>query len=125
MKHFGIYAAALLLSACGNPGGISDLDYAKYKELGAPKILYSCTRERSLDATAALQCVEIKDMDKELACLEKTLSDAKKPIIDVGYAAGVGVAVTYNKLLADAKAVCDRDSSRFSKGEFKVLESKS
>jgi len=117
----------LLLSACGNPGGISDSDYAKYKELGAPKILYSCTKEGRLDAAAVLQCMAIKneDADKKIACLEKTQSDAKKPIIDVGYAAGVGVAVTYNKLLGDAKAACDSDSSRFSKGEFKVLESKS
>lgn len=126
MKRSGIYAAAFFLSACGNPGGISDSDYAKYKELAAPKILYSCTRERHMDATAALQCLEIKNANKELACLEKVQSDTKKPFIDVGYAAGVGVAVTYNKLLGDAKAACDKDISiRFSKGEFKILDSKS
>ena len=29
-----------------NPGGITDADYEKYKRLGAPKILYQCTRYR-------------------------------------------------------------------------------
>lgn len=119
MKHLGIYAAALLLSACGNPGGISDSDYAKYKELGAPKILYSCNKGETLgfDLNALMECAKLKDdLAKELACVDKAKRE-KKPIIDVGYAAGVGVAVTYNKLLSDTKAGCD--------GEFKVLDSKS
>lgn len=119
MRYFGIYAVALLLSACGNPGGISDSDYAKYKELGAPKILYSCHKGETLgvDLDAVVECFKFKDdLDKELACTEKAKREIK-PIIDVGYAAGVGVAVTYNKLLSDAKARC--------KGEFKVLDSKS
>ena len=119
MKHLGIYAAVLFLSACGNPGEISDSEYAKYKELGAPKILYSCNKGETLgfDPNAVLECFKLKDdPSKELACVEKAKRE-KKPIIDVGYAAGVGVAVTYNKLLGDAKAGCD--------GEFKVLDSKS
>jgi hypothetical protein len=54
MKHPIYYVAVLFLSACGNPGEISDADYAAYKQLGAPKILYSCTRERLLDPNAAI-----------------------------------------------------------------------
>lgn len=131
MKQLGICAAAFLLSACGNPGGISDADYAKYKELGAPKILYSCTREIEINAAAAeasLQCARMKE-EEFVACLGKNVSDAKKPkkpIIDVGYAAGVGVAVTFNKLLSDAKAECDKGTYPLKgNGEFKVIDSKS
>ena len=119
MRYFSIYAAAVLLTACGNPGGISDSDYAKYKELGAPKILYSCNKGETLDfdLNAMMECPKLKnDPAKEFACVEKAKRE-KKPIIDVGYAAGVGVAVTYNKLLSDTKAGCD--------GKFKVLDSKS
>lgn len=43
MKHLLSYLSVLSLAACGNPGGISDSEYANYKELAAPKILYSCT----------------------------------------------------------------------------------
>jgi len=115
MKHLGIYAAVFFLSACGNPGGISDSEYAKYKELGAPKILYSCNTG-FLDTTAFSECLKLKDDPSKIhACVEKAERETK-PIIDVGYAAGVGVAVTYNKLLREAKDSCD--------GEFKVLDSK-
>lgn len=119
MKHVISCLSALSLAACGNPGGISDSDYAKYKELGAPKILYSCNRGQALaaDPKEILECLKMKDDPaKELACVEKAKRDPK-PIIDVGYVAGIGSAVTYNKLLSDAKAECS--------GEFKVLDSKS
>ena len=31
-----------LVAACGNPGGVDDEFYEKYKKMGAPKILYRC-----------------------------------------------------------------------------------
>lgn len=123
MKRLGICATALLLAACDNPGGIADSEYAKYKELGAPKILYSCNEgKKTLGADPKIvdECLRITDdslegLDKQLACMKRAKREIK-PIIDIGYAAGVGAAVTYNKLLSDAKAEC--------KGEFKVLDSK-
>jgi len=114
-----IIFGALVLSACGKPDGISDADYAKYKEFGAPKILYSCKREGaySVDFNAVSKCAQIKDDHvKQAQCLEKT-SQTGKPTTTVGYAAGVGVEATYNKLIDDAKSECD--------GEFKVLDGKS
>lgn len=72
----------LVLSGCGNPGGISDADYKEYKELGAPKILYSCL-EMPMFGT-----------DKE-------------PNVTTSYVAGVGVNSTYNKILGDAKTRCN------------------
>ena len=55
-----------LLLGCGNPEGISDEFYNEYKELGKPKILYSCTTieheaKRLSDDDhydASLECVE-------------------------------------------------------------------
>jgi hypothetical protein len=94
-----IIFGALLLAACDNPGGISDADYAKYKEYGAPKILYSCTTPGKLE-------YDPKEKGSKIG----------KPETSVGYTAGIGVGATYNKLLGDAKKECN--------GEFKVLDSK-
>jgi hypothetical protein len=78
-------------SACGNPGDISDADYQKYKELGTPKILYSCTGgvgDRALKNTTR-----------------------------VSMAAGVGGLVTYNKLVLDAEAKCGSGEFELLDGE--------
>lgn len=113
--------AIAFLSGCGNPGDISDADYKDYKELGTPKILYSCNHGKlAADPKILAECLKIDDfskegLDKQLACAERAEREAK-PMINVGYAAGVGAGVTYNKLLADAKEGCQ--------GEFKVLDSK-
>jgi hypothetical protein len=111
----------LTLLGCGNPGEISDAAYKEYKELGSPKILYSCNLGKlAADPQILLECLKINDfskegLDKQLACANRAEREAK-PMIDVGYSAGVGAGVTYNKLLADAKEKCQ--------GEFKVLDSK-
>lgn len=119
MQNKLILLLSILLTACGNPGEISDEDYAKYKELGAPKILYTCNRGETLgvDIDALQVCLKIKDdAAKSLACVNAAERE-KKPIIDVGYTAGIGMNATYNKILADAKRACS--------GTFKVLDSKS
>jgi len=114
MKHNLLLGVAFLLTACGNPGGISDENYAKYKELGAPKILYSCNRGERVLINA--KCREIEDNAKRLQCSEAEAPE-KQAVIDVGYTAGIGIGATYNKILSDAKGQCD--------GEFKILDSKS
>lgn len=124
MRALPMIIPALVLAGCGNPGDISDADYKAYQQLGAPKILYSCNEgQETLGANPdiLLECLKITDnspqgLEKQIACVKRAEREVK-PIINVGYAAGVGAAVTYNKLLADTKAKC--------KGEFKVLESKS
>jgi hypothetical protein len=105
----------IVLVACGNPGGIDDAAYAKYKELGAPKILYSCDEVLdNISITATISdCISNTDSK---SCIEDGKKNPKHRI-DVGYVAGIGAAVTYNKLLNDAKAECH--------GDFKVLDSKS
>jgi hypothetical protein len=81
----------LACSACGNPGDISDSDYQKYRDLGAPKILYSCTGgvgDRALEHTTR-----------------------------VSMAAGIGAFVTYNELVSDAKAECSSGEFEILDGE--------
>lgn len=111
----------LTLLGCGNPGDISDAEYKTYKELGSPKILYSCNYGKlAADPKIVRECIKNEDnskegIEKELACAKRAEREAK-PMIEVGYAAGIGAGVTYNKLLADAKKGC--------RGEFQVLDSK-
>lgn len=106
MRYMAIAAIVIPLVGCGNPGGISDADYAEYKDLGAPKVLFSCTTPVNTSYCAAFQ-----DAAKREEC------EKKEPQVSVGYKAGVGVAATYNKILQDSKEACQ--------GEFKVLDSKS
>ncbi len=117
LNNIAICGTFFLLSACGNPGGISDADYAEYKQLGAPKILYSCSKTEEITATADCLFYQKKSNPIE-ECMK--LSNPEKLVkhteIKVGYAAGVGMNATYNKLLSDAKAGCEN--------EFAVLESK-
>lgn len=123
MRLFGLFLTSLLLAGCGNRGGISDADYAEYKELGAPKILYSCTTQGMVDPQAMLDCLKLGEsgtdqaIKAEMACVDKISKTADKPVVRTGYTAGVGMNATYNKILGDAKAGCS--------GEFTILESKS
>lgn len=118
-KHL-MLASAVLLVSCGNPVGISDSEYAKYKELGAPKILYSCSAPKSFIEIAAAECPNISQPPTEgdLACIKKSAerhSDPNEKIPSYGYIAGVGIGATYNHILEEAKNKCN--------GEFKVIES--
>lgn len=89
----------LTLTACGNPGGLSDIEYAKYKELGSPKILYSCIQMENPDEDpkAYRLCLAHIDQVQKNTCV-KNFERERKPVTHTGYAAGIGVAVTYNKL---------------------------
>lgn len=115
MKKTGIVASVLVianLAGCGNPGGISDIEYAEYKQLGAPKLLHSCTTTSDSNAMKQLiQCISHRSDDN---CSESALEKAKTQVV-VGYVAGVGALTTYNKLLGDAQEKCT--------GKFEVLES--
>lgn len=133
MKYLVYCAVACFLSACGNPGGISDVEYAKYKELGAPKILFSCSTP-NLRSVQELTEMKDKGMEKVYACgslkgteedkiaCVKKVSDAVAlamkeelpPNIQIGYRAGIGVAATYNKILQDGKNLCG--------GKFSIIE---
>ncbi len=114
-KNIAIIISMLFLASCGNPGDISDEDYKKYKDLGAPKLLYSCTREYPWVLVCALEggktSEECIDEAVKTDRLTEQVTHSK-----VGYSAGIGMGATYNKLLTEAKEECE--------GEFKILESK-
>lgn len=125
MKKVAIVLCAFLLSACGKPSGISDADYAAYKELGAPKILFSCTTRASSEDPRSIKLQEKLKADMaacgtDFGCLGKVAKDSAAAIdnwpkdVNFGYRAGVGIAATYNKILGDAKKDCG--------GELSILE---
>jgi hypothetical protein len=102
----------LMLVGCSNPGDISDAQYSEYKQLGAPKILYSCTTTSDSNAIKqSIQCLDKTTGECSNSALEKAKTRA-----NVSYVAGVGALTTYNSLLQDAKKECS--------GTFEVLESK-
>lgn len=115
-------ALVLLLTACTdpiNPGGLTDKEYKDFKQLGSPKILYSCTNTKEILWVVACaqgggkshdECFHEADKSGRLA------QKVKQVDVEVNYSAGIGLGVTYNKLLTEAKRKCD--------GEFKILESK-
>lgn len=118
MKKELVLLAALVVGGCGNPGGISDADYAAFKELAAPKILYSCIKKQE-ELIAQMSCHEHSLSSKSGAledCVKK-YKDEHPPQVDVGYIAGTGIASNYNQILLKAKSGC--------KGELKILEGKS
>ena len=106
MYKTGIVTAIFVitnLAGCGNPGGISDDDYAKFQQLGAPKLLYSCTTTSDSNALEkSMECVSFK---AEGECSKSALEKAKTKV-RVGYVAGIGAMITYNELLQDAQAKC-------------------
>lgn len=124
MKAQSLYFAGIttfLLASCGNPGGIPDEQYAKYKELGAPKILYLCSEAQSLIKKLSDACpgISATPTESDLACIKKAQKryiDPNEKMPTVGYAAGIGSEATYNHILNKAKIECH--------GDFKILEYK-
>lgn len=112
-----IFSAMLLLTACDNTSGLSDEDYARYKELGAPKLLYSCTIDPSRSWGHAKELGDCLNSSNSVEVQAQCIENIKKldPIVNVNYVAGIGMGATYNKLLTDAKNECF--------GDLKVLES--
>jgi hypothetical protein len=121
-KLFLAIALVLSLTACTdpiNPGGLTDKEYEDFKQLGSPKILYSCTNTKEI--LWVIACAQSSGKTHEECFHEADKSGrlaqkVKHVEVAVNYDFGVGPGVTYNKLLTEAKRECD--------GEFKILESK-
>lgn len=117
MKKIAIILCAFALAACGKPGDMSDADYAKYKDFGAPKVLYSCSIETSGTTFESIEtCSKIVNKDEMASCLQKATSKENKTFTTSAYLVGVGAQATYNELLEEAKGRC--------KGTFKILDKK-
>lgn len=104
----------------GNPGGISDTRYSAFKNIGPPKLLYSCTstptreaflsEERNCLATGRSNC------DAEIDDLVKAGTKVK-----VDFVAGSGI-LTYAQLLKDARHECIKTAGNTETIEFTVLQ---
>ncbi len=117
-----LISSIFLLSSCGNPGGISDEGYDEYKQLGPPKILYSCINTARM--TKPGECMQAILDNTPLP--SKCKSKETKEEAHISYVAGVGAMATYNKLLADSRTACESkvNTSDFkSHRKFVVLES--
>lgn len=106
---------SLFLAGCENPGGITDDDYAKYKQLAAPKILYSCARLGTRLSMNFAKCIENPSASY---CTGKEASELVERDSTVQFSAGVGKFVTYNSLLQEVQASCSGEFKRL-----KILES--
>jgi len=118
------YVPLLLLTACGNPGGISDADYAEYKELSAPKFLYTCTVDARFSAAGLKvmqKCLQIDDLPKQFECMDQFEDEI--PIVITNYIARVGGGSTYNKMLIEAKEECENIGDGATIGELEILDS--
>jgi hypothetical protein len=104
----------MMLTACGGkPSDMSDADYAKYKDFGAPKLLYSCTEEGKPSEEAYRRCGDLGSSDKIGECLKK---EKITPVVNSNFYAGIGPAATYNDILTKAKDKCN--------GKFDILNKK-
>lgn len=105
----------------GNPGGISDAEYSKFKLLAPPKLLYSCTRKPTSDA--------LLQMRKECAksgrsgCEQKAFEFGEAKTETVVQFVGGPETSTYDELLRDARRKCAEDSGSMGGGILRVLES--
>lgn len=103
--------ATFILTGCGKPEGITDEDYEKYMELSAPKILYRCSKLNTKQQINFGHCIQ--DPTSNL-CTDELVVESST----VGYVAGIGAFVTYNKLLGDIENECKGEHMRL-----EILES--
>lgn len=106
---------SVFLTGCENPGGITDEEYARYKQLAAPKILYSCSKLATKMSVNFTKCMENPSASY---CTGKEAKEMVETSTSVHLSAGVGQLVTYNSLLRDIEDECAGEYKRL-----KILES--
>lgn len=105
----------------GNPGGISDEEYARYEALKAPKVLYSCTRQPSREwlTQQKRKCMDSGRADCEEDVDESSLAEPES-VVDF---AGGDATATYEGLVESLRQACMSARGHFAGGQFAVLES--
>lgn len=115
-----VFAVALWgLFLRGNPGGLSDAEYSRFKSLSPPKLLYSCTRTPTREAFVA----EVRKCSKTgRSNCEAEIDDLVKAgtKTEVVFVAGES---TYDQLHQEVRAKCIMTSGRKETIEFRVIES--
>ena len=115
-----ILAALWVFVIDKNPGDISDARYAKFTQLPAPKLLYSCTRK----PTTAARTQKMRDCASSgRAGCEQEAYDWAEAKLDttVDFASDDGTT-SYENLLRDAKVHCARTIGDMGDGKFEVLK---
>jgi hypothetical protein len=105
----------------GNPGGIPDARYAKFKAMAPPKLLYSCTRKPTREALLrqASECLQ----SGRSGCDQKAYESGEtENEITVDFVGGAGTG-TYDELLRDARRKCAENHGSIGDGKLTVLES--
>jgi len=104
----------------GNPGGISDARYARFKGASSPKVLYSCTRTPTRGAFNREEraCLKTGRSNCE-AKIDELVKAATKTSVD--FVAGAGVS-TYDQVLMEARHSCVKGVGSAETVEFRILE---
>ena len=104
----------------GNPGGISDARYARFKGASSPKVLYSCTRTPTRGAFSRDEraCLKTGRSNCE-AKIDELVKAATKTSVD--FVAGAGMS-TYDQVLMEARQSCGKGVGSTETVEFRILE---
>ena len=120
-NYYLLFCILILISACDNPGGISDEFYEEYKTLGAPKILYSCSTYQT-KRLADFHGGGIENSSELFKYSPDELNEFIEVDRSIGYVAGTGINSTYNSLLQDLQGDCNAEKvSRILGTEYKKL----
>jgi hypothetical protein len=103
----------------GNPGGLSDAEYSKFRNLSPPKLLYSCTRTptRKAFVSKVRECSTTGRSNCE-AMIDDLVKTGTKT--EVEFVAGES---TYDQLRNEVRARCITTFGRQETVEFKIIES--
>jgi hypothetical protein len=119
-RYFALIGLSVLVASCDTPpDGMTEVDYAKYKQLGAPKLIYSCTAKATgSECHKIFPSLPAKKGDPHWLpeCITKTIKEPIFIVKEVNYGYGEGLG-NYNKLLSKARETCREH------WEFEVLES--
>ena len=116
-----LLATLWVLYFSGNPGGISDARYSRFKQLAPPKVLYSCTRKPTSEALLR-QVRECAQSGRSGCDQEAYESGEAAGETTVDFVGGAGTS-TYDELLRDAMRKCAEDRGSMGSGKLTVLES--
>ena len=102
------------------PGGISEAQYAQFKQLAAPKLLYSCTRKPT--QAYLIQQTRKCAASGRAGCEQESYDSAEKGTQTIVEFAGGTGSTTYEEVMRQAKVNCEKNQDNLGDGNFKVLE---
>jgi hypothetical protein len=104
-----------------NPGDITDAKYSRYQQLGAPKLLYSCTRKPTEEAR--VRKMRACGKSGRAGCEQEAYDWAEATTETTVDFLGDQDDATYSDLLQKAKLSCARNIGDMGDGKIEVLKS--